>query len=134
MNEKRPIIITIIADLIILAAMFSIGATIFPGYFEKLGFHMNSMPIFSNSVMNILLSLVLTTAAVGLLLLKKWGYRLMIIYNIFFMLINVIWCLQNGKVPLNSGIIFSFIILADIIPYRKCFMQGVGSAGVERGQ
>ncbi|AEY64485.1 hypothetical protein [Clostridium sp. BNL1100] len=122
MNEKRPILITVIADLFILAAMFSIGATIFPGYFNKLGFHMNPLPIYSNSVMNILLSLVLITAAVGLLFLKKWGYRLMIIYYIFFMLVNVIWCLQNGKVPLTSGIIFSFLIISNIIHYRERFV------------
>ncbi len=122
MNENRPIIVTVIADLTILAAMFSIGATIFPGYFEKLGFHINPMPIFSSSVTNILLSLVLITAAVGLLRLKKWGFWLMIIYNIFFMLLDVIWCLQLGKVPITSGMIISFLILSNIIHYKERFV------------
>ncbi len=122
MNEKRPIIVTIIADLTILAAMFSIGATIFPAYFKKLGFELNLLPIYSNSVVNILLSLVHITAAAGLLLLKKWGYRLMIIYTIFFMLVDVIWCLQSGKIPITSGMIISFIILSNIIHYRERFV------------
>ncbi len=128
MSEKRPIIITVIGDLFILAAMFSIGATIFPGYFGKLGFHVNSMPIYSSSIMNILLSLVLITAAVGLLFLKKWGFWLMIIYNIFFMSVNVVWCLKSGKVPITSGMIISILIISNIIHYRKYFFQGVGSS------
>ncbi len=122
MNEKRPIIITVIADLIILAAMFSIGATIFPGYFKKLGFELNPLPIYSNDVLRIVLCFVDVTAAVGLLLLKKWGYRLMIIYNIFFMFIDVIWCLQRGKIPLTSGMIFSFLIISNIMHYRERFV------------
>ncbi len=122
MNEKRPIIITVIADLTILAAMFAIGATIFPGYFKRLGFELNPLPIYSSNVIRILLCFVNITAAVGLLLLKKWGYRLMIIYNVFFMAVDVVWCLQRGKVPLTSGMIFSFLILSNIIHYRERFV------------
>lgn len=122
MNKERPIIVTVIADLTILAAMFAIGATIFPGYFKSLGFELNPLPIFSSNVIRILLCFVNITAAVGLLLLKKWGYRLMIIYNVFFMAVDVVWCLQRGKVPLTSGMIFSFLILSNIIYYRERFV------------
>ncbi|WP_024832863.1 hypothetical protein [Ruminiclostridium josui] len=121
MNKDRPIIITIIADLIILWSMFAIGATIFPGYFKKLGFEINPLPIYSNSVTIILLSLVRITAAAGLLLLKKWGYRLMIIYTIFFMVVDVVLCLQKGKVPLTSGMIISFLMISNIIHYKERF-------------
>ncbi|ACL74577.1 hypothetical protein [Ruminiclostridium cellulolyticum] len=124
MTEKRPIIITIIGDLSILAAMLSIGVTIFPDYFSKLGFHHNTLPIYSNSVMNILLSFVLITAAAGYLNLKKWGYWLMIIYNIFLMLVNVIWRLQNKQIPFTTGIIVLSIVLMNTIRYRKYFILG----------
>ncbi len=122
MNKERPIIVTVIADLTILAAMFAIGATIFPGYFKRLGFELNPLPIYSSNVMRILLCFVNITAAVGLLLLKKWGYRLMIIYSVLFMAVDVVWCLQRGKVPLTSGMIFSFLILSNIIHYRERFV------------
>lgn len=122
MNKERPIIVTVIADLTILASMFAIGATIFPGYFKRLGFELNPLPIYSSNVIRILLCFVNITAAVGLLLLKKWGYWLMIIYNVFFMAVDVVWCLQRGKVPLTSGMIFSFLILSNIIYYRERFV------------
>ncbi len=122
MNEKRPIIITVIADLTILAAMFAIGATIFPGYFKSLGFELSPLPIYSSNVMRILLCFVNITAAVGLLLLKKWGYRLTIIYSVFFMAVDIVWCLQRGKFPLTSGMIFSCIMLSNIIYYRERFV------------
>lgn len=122
MNKERPIIVTVIADLTILAAMFAIGATIFPGYFKRLGFELNPLPIYSSNVIRILLCFVNITAAAGLLLLKKWGYRLMIIYNVFFMAADVVWCLQRGKVPFTSGMIFSFLILSNIIHYRERFV------------
>ncbi len=121
MNEKRPTIITVIGDLFILAAMFSIGATIFPNYFEKLGFHMIQLYIYSNRVLNIFLSIILIIVSAGFLGLKKWGYWLMIIYNIFFLIVNVIWCLQNKRVPFSFSILFIPIILINIISNKKYF-------------
>ncbi|ACL75213.1 hypothetical protein [Ruminiclostridium cellulolyticum] len=121
MNENRPIIITMIGDLSILSGMLTIGAIIFPGYFAKLGFHMNPLPIYSNIVMNIILTLIFITASVGLLWLKKWGYWLTIVYHFFYLLINVIWHLQNKQVPLSLTIVVALVIIIDIIPYRKYF-------------
>jgi hypothetical protein len=121
MNKKRPVIITIIGDISILAALLSIGVSAFPDFFERLGFQLTSLPVYSNRVMHILLSIILIIASVGLLKLKRWGYWLMVIYNTFFLLVNVIWCLQNKQFPFSLSIIFTVIILVDILSYRKYF-------------
>ena len=125
MNEKRPLIITFIGDISILIALLSILTFIFPNYFEKLGFHINPLPVFSDGIMNILMPIVLLIASYGYLKLKRWGYWLLVIYNVFFLLVNITYWSQNKQMFISMGFISTVLELIFIIPTRKYFIKNV---------
>lgn len=125
MNEKRPLIITFIGDISILIALLSILTFILPNYFEKLGFHINPLPVFSDGIMNILMPIVLLIASYGYLKLKRWGYWLLVIYNVFFLLVNITYWSQNKQMFISMGFISTVLELIFIIPTRKYFIKNV---------
>lgn len=125
MNEKRPYIVTFIGDISLLAAVLSILVILFPDILGKYGFGMVPIPIFSEGVMSILLSIILLMASLGFLRMKKWGYWLIVIYYTFFLVVNIIWFLQNKQPNLSTNFVFMAIELIFIIPTRNYFYKKI---------
>lgn len=125
MNEKRPYIVTFIGDISLLVASLSIVIALFPYFSAKFGFQLIPIPIFSEGITSILLPTIFLIASCGFLRLKKWGYWLMVLYNVFFLVVNIIWCFQN-KQP--TGYIFTIIELIFIIPTRNYFYKKISSS------
>ncbi|MCY6354803.1 hypothetical protein [Clostridium sp. ZS2-4] len=126
MSEKRPLIITFIGDINVLIALLSTLlsiASLFPGFLELLGFSTIPLPIFSYDIMQLLLSIILLIASYGFLKLKRWGYWTMITYSIFFLLVYIIWCLQNKQLFLSTNFMLTFIELIFILPTKKYFYE-----------
>ncbi|BDR68569.1 hypothetical protein K144316041_p10720 (plasmid) [Clostridium tetani] len=123
MNKKRPFIIIFIGDTNILIALISIVLSTFPGLLEHLGFSTIPLPIFSYNIMNILLSIILLIVSYSFLKLKKWGYWAMITYSTFFLLMYIIWCLQNKHLFLSTNFMLTFIQLIFTLPTKKYFYE-----------
>jgi uncharacterized membrane protein (DUF2068 family) len=122
MNKNRPFIITFIGDINVLIALVSI-ALLFPSFLEHLGFSIIPLPIFLYGIMHLLLPIILLIASYGFLKLKRWGYWLMIIYDIFFLIVYIIWYLQNKQLFLFTNFMMTFIELIFILPTKKYFYQ-----------
>ncbi len=117
MNEKRPLIVTFIADISFLGAVLSILIMLFPELFARFGFHVSPLPIFSESIMMVLLPVVLLIAALGFLKLKAWGYWLLVAYNVSYLAVSIIWGIQNE----HLFSITTFFELLFIIPTKRYF-------------
>ena len=115
MNKNRPFIITLIGDISFFGALLSIVISLFPDFFkfsnssQQSGFHVIPLPFFSHGITQILLPIILLIAAYGFLRLKRWGYWLMIIYTMFFLIVSIIWCQQDRQLFLSQNIIITFI-------------------------
>lgn len=127
MNEKRPYIITFIGDISILSALLSIVVVLFPKFMAKFGFHMIPIPIFSEGIISILLLMIFLIASCGFLRLKIWGYWLMLICSIFFLVVHAIWFLQNKQLY-YMNFAFTVIELIFIIPTRHYFDKKISKS------
>jgi hypothetical protein len=124
MNEKRPIIITVIGDISILGAVLSILLVAFPNFLARYGFETLPVPFFSENIFRILLPIIYLIAAVGFLRLKSWGYWLMVSYSIFFLILFIIYCQLNKQLP-TQNFMTTVIGLVFIVPTRKYFTKKV---------
>ncbi|MFD3157349.1 hypothetical protein ACFIJ5_10880 [Haloimpatiens sp. FM7330] len=127
MNEKKPLIILFIGGINVLIALISIllsiASSLFPGFLEHLGFSIIPLPIFSHYIMQILLYIILLIASYGFLKLRKWGYWSMITYSTFFLIVYIIWGLQNKHLFLSTNFMLTFIELIFILPTKKYFYE-----------
>lgn len=127
MNKNRPFIITLIGYISFLGALLSIVISLFPNFLkfsntsQQSGFHVIPLPFFSHGITQILLPIILLIASYGFLKLKTWGYWLMIIHIMFFLIVYIIWCKQNNQLFLSQNFMMTFIELAFILPTRKYF-------------
>lgn len=121
MSEKRPFIVTFIGDINVLFASLSI-ASLFPGFIESFGFSTIPSPFFSNTIIPILLSIILLIVAYGFLKLKRWGYWLMITYNIFFLAVYI-WSIKNKQTYISTNIMMTVIELIFVLPTKKYFYE-----------
>lgn len=121
MNKKRPLLITFIGDISFLLSLLSIIVGLFPHFLTQIGFYIIPLPAFPGSIIMILLPIILLIASVGFLRLKRWGYWLMVIYNIFFLALNIILWQQNIQLFLPQNFLITIIELIFIIPTKKYF-------------
>jgi hypothetical protein len=121
LSEKRPWIVTFIGDMNMLFALVSI-ASLFPGFLEGFGFYTIQSYVLSNTVIKLLLSITLLIASYGFLKLKKWGYWLMVNYNIFFLIVYIC-CLRNKQPYLSTNIMTTVIELIFVLPTKKYFYE-----------
>lgn len=121
MSEKRPFIITLIGDISFLGALLSIISLLFPSFLKQFGLYIMPLPIFSDITIQILLSITLLIASYGFLKLRIWGYWLLIIYDISFLIANIIFYHQNKL--LFQNVVLIFIELIFIVPTLKYFSK-----------
>ena len=125
MKVKRPGLVTFIVDLNFLN-VFLLIVSFFPKpkFTEKFGFYFYLTPSFSEGVIIILMIISLLIISYGLLKLKKWGYLLMIGYNLFFLILSMIFMLnQLGQLYNMLGFITSILGLMITFPSKRYFIK-----------
>jgi len=122
MKEKRPILVTFIADLNFLN-VFLLIVSFFPKFTNRFGI-ITPAPTFYSVTIKVLVILILLTISYGLLRLKKWGYCLMITYNMFFLIVSMIFLLKLTEQSFyNPGFIVSIIGLTLTFPAKRYFYK-----------
>lgn len=123
MRIKRPALVTVIGDLNILCA-FLIIASFFqaPKFIEQFGFSFIPIYSISDGIIRILEVISLLIISYGFLRLKKWGYWLMIAYNLFFLVISIISILSHNK-QFATYFIQSLLGLIITFPSKRYFVK-----------
>lgn len=113
MSKDRPFIITFIGDGCILVA-FLLILSLFPDYklVEPLPNYLK-VPILSDYIMTVLISIIILITSYGYLRLKRWSYWLMVSVNLYFL---VGWIISYKQIP-----IIVIIELAFSLPTIKYF-------------
>ena len=125
MREKRPMLITFIGDLNFLNAFLMI-VSLFPKFTERFGIYSIPTPTFSDSIIRVLMVIILLILSYGFLRLKRWGFWLMITYDIFFLVLPIIFLLkQNGQSYYAQGLIPSALGLIITLPAKQYFAKKI---------
>ncbi|NRT77853.1 hypothetical protein [Clostridium beijerinckii] len=125
MKLKRPALVTFIAYLNLLGAFFII-ISFFPiqKLIEKFGILIIPISDSLDAVIRISSALVMLIISYGYFRLKKWGYGLMITYNLFFLVLSMIFIALKIKNSYNTqGIIQSLVGLIITFPSKRYFIK-----------
>ena len=125
MSKKRPIIIEFIGGVSFLGALLSIVVLLFPNLLKQLGLNSITAPSFSVGIMQVLLPIILLIASYGFLRLKIWGYWLMVIYSMFFLIVFIIGLIQNEPLFASQNFIGTFITLIFLLPTKRYFNKKI---------
>jgi len=122
MKEKRPMVVSFISDLNFLN-VFLLIILLFPKFTKRFGV-ITPTPTFFSVAIKVLLILILLTISYGLLRLKKWGYWLMITYNMFFLVVSIIFLLKLTEQSFyHPGFIESILGLIITFPAKRYFIK-----------
>ncbi|MBW9159470.1 hypothetical protein [Clostridium tagluense] len=124
MSKKRPVIIEFIGGIAFLGALVSIVIVLFPNFSKQLGFDAIPVSNFSVGIMQVVLPIILLIASYGFLRLKIWGYWLMVIYSMFFLIVFIIGLIQNKPLFASQNFIGTFITLMFLLPTKRYFNKG----------
>jgi len=125
MKLKRPILVTFIGDLNLLGA-FLIIVSFFPvpKFIEQFGVLIIPISDLLDATIRILSVLAMLIISYGYFRLKKWGYGLMITYNLFFLVLSMIFIALKIKNSYNiQGIIESLVGLIITFPSKRYFIK-----------
>ncbi|MFT9496957.1 hypothetical protein [Anaerosolibacter sp.] len=128
MNEKRPFIITFIGDGCILGAFFFL-LSLFPNLLESFGVYIEPLPVFlkfpflTESLMRVLIAMILLLVSYGYFRLMKWGYWLLIILNMYYLIGWFIAAQQSNQEYYYQNPISLIIGLIFIVPTIKYFNE-----------
>ncbi|MDS0527422.1 hypothetical protein NNC19_17165 [Clostridium sp. SHJSY1] len=126
MRVKRPILVTFIGDLLLINAIllfFSSFPT--PKFIEEFGVYFFPLNNAYDYILRILNIIIFLAIAYGFFKLKKWGYYLMISYNLFLLVISILSLIEFIKIPGNfqgSQFISSLIWLILTYPSKRYFI------------
>ena len=124
MKEKRPILVTYIVDLNFLNVILLI-LSLFPKLTKLFGI-ITPTPTFFNVTIKVFVILILLIISYGLFRLKRWGYWLMITYNIFFLVVPIIFLLKlTGQPVYNPGYILSILGLTLTLSAKRYFIKEI---------
>ncbi|MBZ9686303.1 hypothetical protein G9F72_008165 [Clostridium estertheticum] len=128
MSEKRPVLITYVRDLNFLNA-FLLIVSLFPKFTERFGIYSIPTLTFSDGIIRVLMVIILLIISYGFLRLKRWGFWLMITYDIFFLVLPIILLLkQNGQSYYAQGLIPSVLGLLIALPTKQYFTKKIESS------
>lgn len=125
MKEKRPMLLTFIADLTLFYAFLFLLAVL-PTHklFEKFGIEFRPMSGFIDLLIPILIILILLTISYGYYKIKSWAYYLLLTYNLFFFTTSIIFILTKTTPQYSMpGIIESFLGLMLTYPSKRYFIK-----------
>lgn len=125
MKLKRPILLIFIGDLNLLGA-FLIIISLFslPKFIEQFGVFVIPISDLLDVIIRILSVLVMLIISYGYFRIRKWGYGLMITYNLFFLVLSMIFIAFKIKNFYNTqGIIQSLMGLIITFPSKRYFIK-----------
>lgn len=126
MRVKSPILVTFIGDLNFLN-VFLLIISFFPKpkFTEQFGIYFSPTPNFSEGIIRILMVISLLIISYGFLKLKRWSYWLMIAYNLFFLVVSIIFLLTKNMQSYNNtpGFITSLLGLIITFPSKRYFIK-----------
>lgn len=125
MKLKRPVLVTFIGDLNLLGA-FLIIISFFPipKLIEQYGVSIIRISDLLDTTIRILSVLAMLIISYGYFKLKKWGYGVMIAYNLFFLVLSMIFIALKIKNTYNTqGIIQSLLGLIITFPSKRYFIK-----------
>jgi len=126
-KEKRPVLVSYIVDLNFLSVLLLI-ISLFPKFTKQFGI-ITATSTFYNVTIKILVILILLTISYGLLRLKRWGYWLMITYNMFFLVVSIFSLLKLTEQSFyNPGFILSILGLTLTLSAKRYFIKETKSA------
>ena len=117
MKKNRPLIISFIGYLSVLGALISF----IPIFSKNYGYFTSPLPYFPE-IISMALSVLLLIASIGFLRLKMWGYWLLVFYNSFFIIIYIIWSIQERQTALFYYFMAKFVPLVFIVPLF-CYLK-----------
>lgn len=123
MKVKKPLLVTVIGDLNILSVFFIIVSFFpTPKFIEQLGFSFLPIHGTSDGIIRMLEVISLLIITYGFLMLKKWGYYLMITYYLFFLVVSIISVLSHNE-QFASFFIPSLLALIITFPSKRYFIE-----------
>jgi hypothetical protein len=121
MISKRPLGVVLIGYFYILGAIVLI-LTLFANTTEQYGIAFRfGVPNVPENIMRVLVSLISLIMAYGYLKLKKWGYWIMIIYTIYFLITNITLSQQYSEKLFYGNVIWSIIVLVYTLKKKVYF-------------
>lgn len=123
MSEKRSFAVTLIGDINILYAALWIIATCL-NMANKSGAIEAPLLDYVGNGLGLVLSAAFLTAAIGYLGLKRWGYWLLLVFNICLLAMAIISFRQGQQQSSYIGIVWGVASLSFIVPTRVYFDKG----------
>jgi len=126
MRVERPVLVTFIGDLNFLNAILLIVSLFkVPKFIEQHIISFIPVANFSDGIIRILMVISLLIIAYGFLTLKSWGYFAMIAYNLFFLVVAMIFMLTKYSQLENigNGFILSLMGLIITFPAKRYFIK-----------
>ena len=123
MKERRPLGITLIGyfyifgAIVLLASLFSNDKSQF-GFALRFGF-----PNAPENIMKVAIAILSFIISYGYLKLKKWGYWLMIVYTLYFLVVSSFLAHQYKSQPFYGNVIWSIMVLVYSLSKRKYFVN-----------
>lgn len=126
MKAKRPMLVTIIVDLNLLSVFIMI-VSLFPTpkFIQQFGICFTPINSFLEGIIRILTVIVLLLISYGFFKLKRWAYDTMVAFNLFFLVISIIFILTKSNYLTNVGnnFIQSLLGLMIIFPAKRYFIK-----------
>lgn len=127
MKGKIPVLVYYIADLNFLNVLLLI-ISLFPKFTKQFGIITPTSTFFNVTIKGLVI-LILLTISYGLLRLKRWGYWLMIAYNMFFLVVPIFSLLKLTEQSFyNPGFIVSILGLTLTLSAKRYFIKENKSA------
>ncbi|KNY27588.1 hypothetical protein [Pseudobacteroides cellulosolvens] len=121
MKKERPAGVTLIGCFYIFGAVVLLLTLGIKQDFEfNIRFGIPGVPEIIVRLSIIMLSLIM---AYGYLKLEKWGYWIMILYSIVFLMISLNQVSVYKSQPFIGNVIFSLIVIIYTFTKRKCFVK-----------
>ncbi|WP_458353618.1 hypothetical protein [Peribacillus frigoritolerans] len=122
---KRPLGVTLISYFYILGAIFLLLSSIFyDSNANQIGiatrFGLSTVP---EQLIRVLAALTSLIIVFGYLRLKKWGFWMMLVYSLFFLVINFSLSLTYNQQPYTGNIIWSILVISYTIYVNKYFIK-----------
>lgn len=98
MRSKNPVLVTFIGDLNVFFALSKIASFApTPKFLQQLGVSFIPIHGTSEGIISIIEVLSLLIITYGFLRLKKWGYWLVIAYNLYFLVVSIVSILSHNN-------------------------------------
>ncbi|MCK1985684.1 MULTISPECIES: hypothetical protein [Peribacillus] len=121
---KRPLGVSLISYFYILGAIVLLSTSIFyDSNANQIGiatrFGLSNVP---EQLIRVLVALTSFIIIFGYMRLKKWGFWMMLVYSLFFLVISFSLSLTHNQHPFTGNMIWSILVISYTIYVNKYFL------------